>query len=693
MGELPFSLDESSLHEVRINRMFEKANVGELPSSLDESSLHEVRINRIFEKENGVFIDLDDAGKECGFNESNSRIKNLFDEALGTFLSERSGRMSFRPLPVSCSDGRHVDLFKLFWVVRKLGGYDLVCSKYLWDFVVEQCDLRSGVSAFLKLIYVTYLKEFDHWLCGLNIESNDIHCETGRKLNLLLQELEPMFKVSLMSKVVGNKIEGRVIQLTAVHLNRGAHMLQVGDVLGGSSEGSSDDKYDYTKHPTESEKELVTSRKRGFEEVTSEVCDDEKQWLVENGGKASPLEDSNSLVSAKRVRREFFEVQKDSESDINYEQDVLCAPSNANLTLSAKNDLEEDSDSQKQKRESFSFTNLMDWIRHVAKHSDDPRIGEIPKCSKWNNHVWLQALVVRKARFLDKNTRSRDFADPLQMKLWTDVPTYSGQTKSRTLCCKECFQDTVSGDKEKERAPKRSEERNPKERKDRSPDRKQVSERDGIEYKLSYKSRTHDLLVGSEFQAEVPEWTGNISESDSKWLGTKLWPPEDGQRKSPLSLLSIGRGRQFSCDCPLKNSVECVRFHIAEKRFLLKIELGSLFFEWRFNRMGEEVSLSWTPEEEDKFKEVVNSNTENLWKKLARMFPSKTREMLVSYYFNVYMNQVRCYQNRTTPKDIDSDGEEQQYGTIGERFGYKALRAPISSSLVCIENKQCFEFQ
>ncbi|KAK4400854.1 AT-rich interactive domain-containing protein 2 [Sesamum angolense] len=203
------------------------------------------------------------------------------------------------------------------------------------------------------------------------------------------------------------------------------------------------------------------------------------------------------------------------------------------------------------------------------------------------------------------------------------------------------------------------------------------------------------VSLGPLFQAEVPEWTGVHAESDSKWLGTRMWTPEDGEGNSTNQLDRIGKGRQQLCNCPFPDSVECVRFHIAEKRFKLKQELGLLFYRWRFDRMGEEVSLSWTEEEEKRFKDMMRSYaafSNKFWNTALRFLPSKTREKLVSYYFNVFLVQRRSYQNRVTPKDIDSDDDEKECGSIGSSFGYRALYTPGPKLISCTLNKESTEF-
>lgn len=197
---------------------------------------------------------------------------------------------------------------------------------------------------------------------------------------------------------------------------------------------------------------------------------------------------------------------------------------------------------------------------------------------------------------------------------------------------------------------------------------------------------TNRTPIGPLFQADVPEWTGIMSESDPKWLGTKVWPLQNDME-------SLGRGRENLCSCLLPGSVECVRFHIAERRMRLKLQLGySLFYEWRFNCMGEEVSLRWTPEEETRFKDIVRSSQgECFWDGLFRYFPKKTREDLVSYYFNVFLLRRRRYQNRVTPLEIDSDDDDSGFGSFGDCL--EPERAQILDWLPCILNEQCTDWE
>ena len=185
------------------------------------------------------------------------------------------------------------------------------------------------------------------------------------------------------------------------------------------------------------------------------------------------------------------------------------------------------------------------------------------------------------------------------------------------------------------------------------------------------------IPLGPSHQAKVPEWTGMPSESDSKWLGTRIWPSEKVNSRLLIERDPIGKGRQDSCGCSVPGSVECVRFHIAEKRAKVKLELGKAFNEWSFDKTGEEVRRLWTEEEEKKFKDVVQSNPSSssdgyFWDHIFRSFPKRSRADLVSYYFNVFLLQRRGYQNRHTPDNIDSDDDESELRNV---FGHQTQKS------------------
>lgn len=198
------------------------------------------------------------------------------------------------------------------------------------------------------------------------------------------------------------------------------------------------------------------------------------------------------------------------------------------------------------------------------------------------------------------------------------------------------------------------------------------------------------VAVGTIFQADVPEWTGETCVSDSKWLGTRVWPLESKENsKQLIERDRIGKGRQESCGCQHPGSVECVRFHASEKTKRVKLELGSAFHCWKFDKMGEEVAFLWTKEEEKRFQAVIRSNPPSLgkcfWDEIFKSFPRKSREDLVSYYFNVYLLGRRGGQNRSTPSNIDSDDEESEFVLLSNHFGHGVAKSP--GSIFCSPKK------
>ncbi|KAK6157849.1 hypothetical protein DH2020_012097 [Rehmannia glutinosa] len=196
-------------------------------------------------------------------------------------------------------------------------------------------------------------------------------------------------------------------------------------------------------------------------------------------------------------------------------------------------------------------------------------------------------------------------------------------------------------------------------------------------YMLNHFPRK-EVPVGPDHQCEVPTWdpsavgkyfsvSNNFSGSDWKenLRGTCIIP-RPGVYHSSIDQFMVGRGRT-DCSCPDVGSVRCVQQHVKEAREFLRVDIGEwLFKELGFYNMGEEVALNWTFEDERLFYEVVFANPaysgRNFWKFLGFAFPNRTKEELVSYYFNVFMLRRRAVQNRSFPLHIDSDDDKEHKG-------------------------------
>ncbi|XP_062074373.1 AT-rich interactive domain-containing protein 2 [Humulus lupulus] len=588
-------------------------------------------------------------GSDDGGDGVGHEVRRLFDKVLAVFLKAISKKGVFRPVPAVVDYSKApVDLLKLFWLVRDKGGFDSVSEKRLWAMVAKELGLGVGATAAVKLVYFKYLSELEKWLGDKRFK--DQTSENGN-FRLLSLELESEFRDLFSDRF--------------------------------DWEGSKDGRLDKLKFDSQNggdcnERKLCLSDtiqcKRDHDEKV--VIEDEK--VVNEDHKDDDLDHKD---------------HKDDDLDHKDDDDLIL-----NFIVNMK-----EKASNKRKRESLS--GLLNWLTEMAKHSGDPSIGIIAGPSKLMEHgekeLWVQAMRAREVLLQRRHLDSNNEESLLQKKLKMHPSMYednkavnrpssdrsrcstraSSVVKSRSCpCCRPC-----SSSPTKLISPHKVElESEPKE---------EASVVDDLPvlvkevYPSEDESIQKQVSVGPLFQANIPEWTGVVIESDSKWLGTRVWPLESGE-VSMETTDTIGKGRPELCNCRLPGSVECVRFHIAEARMKLKRELGLVFYRWKFDRMGEEISLQWTTEEEKKFKDIVRSGM-HFWEKKTRWLIRKTREQRVSYYFNVFLVQKRSYQNRVTPIKIDSDDDETEFGTIGDCFGNNAVNVSGSKLLPCILNRQC----
>lgn len=595
-------------------------------------------------KECIVVDDSDEDDCDC-----EDKVVCLFDEVVSIFLNEAADGGCIRPIPALLGDGQSLDLFKLFWVVRKRGGFDLVNG--FWSFVAKELGLDLRFSPSVKLIYIKYLYELEKCMkiCSDEKLRKEMHqCDGNLSFSLL--ELEMQFRSLLSLRCdrkqgdgkfasIGYKVNGRYIETDTGKRKIG--LLGTKDVH------------------------------RIHNDVGDRNGDDDEKF---HGGKENYCNNSDDDV-------------------------VILDPSIAKKEFN----------SRKRKRE--SLTRMLNWVIQIAKCPDDPSIRVIHR----GDELWSQAIRAREALLQRRHVNPNIEQSLVQVcnmnlqnnqkmhpSMFEDVSFLSEQSAERSrcskrlpaivkphlcYCCKSCsaHQSKSASLLKCENACKEQE--------------LVIDDLSSKHTTLSGSGDKHvrrHVAVGPLFQAEVPEWTGVVSESASKWLGTRLWPLECENHNAPVAMDPIGKGGISLCGCQLPGSVGCVRFHIAEKRMKLKLELGPLFYHWRFDHMGEEVSLRWTTEEEKRFKDMVRFNPQSagkcFWDNKRKYFPRKTREELISYYFNAYLVQRRSYQNRVTPKYIDSDDDETKFGSLSDAYGHEALTIPGANMLICSENKQCTDF-
>ncbi|XP_076888396.1 AT-rich interactive domain-containing protein 1-like [Bidens hawaiensis] len=314
--------------------------------------------------------------------------------------------------------------------------------------------------------------------------------------------------------------------------------------------------------------------------------------------------------------------------------------------------------SRKRKRE--RYLPMLDWVKRVSKDPCDLAIGSLPERSKWKiyggEHVWKQVLSAREARLFQTNvdpTVKLKWQKNLRMHpaMYDDLADKSTST---------CSQRLISAKETRlARPPRKPQPQDSSE----SSSTGSPSDREDEDSFWGYKLKRKRTPQGRHFQATVPEWTDQPYEPDSKWLGTPVWPLDKKEpRSSLIELERVGKGRQDSCGCQFPGSLECVRFHVSEKRNRVKDEVGSAFYKWKFDDMGESVALKWKPNEEKLFEHIINSNPPSagitFWDDLTSYFKHRSNKDLVSYYFNVYVNRRRAHQNRSDPSNIDSDDDE-----------------------------------
>ncbi|KAF5179818.1 At-rich interactive domain-containing protein [Thalictrum thalictroides] len=584
-------------------------------------------------QKNGFYLDFDlnslkmsnDGGVVGGGSGKDNKLRDMFDQILSVFMKEISVRENILPLPVLLGDGQSVDLFKLFWVVREKGGFDLVSKFGRWGSVADEIGLESGVASSLKLFYFKYLDALDRWLQTVLRDKGISIGECDRNLGLLPVGLKSQLKDFLCNISAQGRISEEQRKNNKVLSSKGAHNLAE---LASVEKCIVDDDEEVAIYPTE------------LGSVEKCVVDDDKDVVILD-----------------------------------------------------KNVVKEEVYFRKRKRETLS--GMLNWVKEIAKNPSDAAIAKLAEIYKQNGYgvkeLLGMVLLARDALFQSQICWTEEKENPIWQKKQKMHPSL--------------YEDEVDVDHlsmERQRcSPRILSQRNCQMDPHHDSSYLDISASSPEEIDSDQSANPDDgdvrfpkpVPVGPLSQADIPEWTGVATESDPKWLGTRVWPLMTGEQSSLTETISIGKGRQDSCFCRLPGSVDCVRFHIAENRMKLNSELGVVFYTWRFHLMGEEVSLSWTEDEENKFKSIVRLNPfsqeKSFWNQLCRCFRTKSWKSLVNYYFNVFVLRRRTYQNRVTPSNIDSDDDELEFGSLSNGYGHESVKLAASTSITCVQNTQC----
>ncbi|KAK6920099.1 ARID DNA-binding domain [Dillenia turbinata] len=332
-------------------------------------TLHKIR-------KTGLGLTIESSLETCPESGNSEKLRCSFDIFLSAFLKYISSSTCFRPQPPMLGDGKSVDLFKLFLIVKQKGGYGAVCRNGLWGLVANESGLDSGFESALKLVYVKYLDSLDQWLERVFRDNSGAEDSLGDCLGGISMALGREFKDFLSDNLDQKKKDEKCPQV--------------------------DLKKDGFRYLSALDLDCL-------DEVKGEVLDDKSE--VKNGPGGEP----ELVISSYSYDED--DTYPDSEGEPETE-------AGSELALDRHDTLgngDEDFTSRKRKHE--SNTALIGWLYEVARDPCDPAIGTMPERSKLKSHgdeeLWKQVLLVRQRLFL------KDIKSSAERSIWKVYFRYS----------------------------------------------------------------------------------------------------------------------------------------------------------------------------------------------------------------------------------------------------------------------------
>ncbi|KAB2021715.1 hypothetical protein ERO13_D07G147200v2 [Gossypium hirsutum] len=689
----------------------------------------------------GSSIDLYPFSEGSFLKSEPDKLRFGFNKFLGLFLKEICAQGCVCSLPPMAEGGQPVDWLKLFLVVREKGGYNAVSESGLWDSVATESGLGLNVASLVKLVYIKYLVSLERWLERI-VQREDLKSESHYTGNLVEMGIELKRFLSEFSQVEesvvagsggGEKIvngeQSMDIDITKDFLdyNEVEKLRNDDDLKSVVVDSDGEKKFINVDEYVHTPSDLVKSAGNSTDvekfcnedEVKSAIMEDSveckkcthsdddvvkldssdiKEKLSSNKRKRDSSAIMEDSIECKKCTHNDDDVVKLDSSDIKeklssnkrkrdssaiMEDFVECKKythSDDDVVKLGSSDIKGKFSSNKRKRD--SMWGMLNWVKEVAMDPCDLVVGSLPESSKWKSYgseeLWKQILLFRVAAFHRKDDHSSSDQSKMQKTQKMHPCMYDDNTKigynlrERLSCTKKLLfgKTDAKGQNWSQSSGNHS---------DFNGTSDSVTPGSVFDYEADIQ-----VPIGPQFQFEVPVWTGVASGSDAKWLGTRFWPLEKKENRFLIERDRIGKGRQDLCGCQVQGSLQCVKFHVAEKRSKLKLELGPAFKKLKFDKMGEDVASAWKEGEQKMFSNIVKSNPSSqqkcFWDEICKHFRNKSREELVCYYYNVFLLQRRAYQNRVTPSNIDSD-DEPESELVAKGIGQEAIK-PYTSILI-----------
>lgn len=317
------------------------------------------------------WLDLEPFAKGSVEGDQKDGLKCLFDQIVSVFLSEIQGNRCVRPLPPMLGNGQSVDLYKLYLLVRKYGGYEAVSRNGVWDFVVKEFDLSSRFGTSLKLIYAKYLDSIDIWM---------------------------------QKTLKGKELKGKGGESEAVH------SVYVMDLEYETRENSSENTVEKEKDGRQVQVDLEEKSKSNF--ISGEK-------LGERGKDVSFMDlDAGKDNGCDMLFESGVVSEGDSSRNQCQNDEVRCFEQlNGNVGKIADEDSceidfrsQENNGACNRKRKRESVSESLIWVKKVAKDPCNQVIGSLPERSKWkyfgHEQLWKHVMLVRQAMMVKRNGNS-----------------------------------------------------------------------------------------------------------------------------------------------------------------------------------------------------------------------------------------------------------------------------------------------